>query len=302
MNHLPDENPLDKDYRGQLFFADNRGALVEQSLAKNILRTKDGTLTLGDIFVPKNGNPANVHLPYWVTNSTIYQNATVLPFTPDVLQRYGVNSYDFNQKTYPVQSPYDIPAAVGMTASASFPFALTPTTLGSNACTHGECYLQLLDGGLADNLGVYSALDLLRQDPAKIKILIVIDAYAGTDEPFSYYKLPPSGSTLFWRVIGMGTDASRQLLKHHINQLTHDELCRAGASNVLVIYLDLQNYAKARAVKTGLFITPRQQRLLLQVGQSLVHDSPAFNELLKPLVEGDMRVGQCKPRLQWNQD
>lgn len=293
MNNLDDINPLDKDYSGQLFFGENRGQMIEENFANSILKTQHGTLRLGDIFIPRN-SAQQPKLPYWVTNSTIYQNAALLPFTPDVLEKYGINTYKYNNQMNNIQNYYDIPVAVGMTASASFPFALTPMTFGSKNCTNGsECYLHLLDGGIADNLGVYTALNLLSQDPAKTKILIVIDAYAGHNQPFSQAATPPSGTTLFWRMMGMGTDAFRQVVKSNINNLAQAELCRGNTSNILIIYLDLANYSKAKAVSTGLFITPEQQKLLLNVGQSLVKNNSQFDQLLKPLLAGNVQIGQC---------
>jgi len=293
MNSLPNSNPLDTDYSGQLFFGADRGQMIEENFANSILKTQHGTLTLGDIFVPQNSTQ-QPHLPYWVTNSTIYQNAALLPFTPDVLAKYGINTYRYDNKTNIIQDYNSIPVAVGMTASASFPFALTPTTLGSHNCVgSSECYLHLLDGGIADNLGVYTALSLLRQDSAKTKILIIIDAYAGHDQPFSQDEYPPSGTTLFWRVMGMGTDAFHQLIKPNIKNLARAELCHDNTQNVVVIYLDLGSYDRARAINTGLFLTPEQQKLLLGVGQSLVHDNPQFNQLLKPLLDGNIHIGQC---------
>lgn len=294
MNHVSDQNPLDTDYTGELFFADDRGQQIEQSFADNILRTKTGTLKLNDIFIPRDHNSSEVQLPYWVTNSTIYQNAALFPFTPNVLKRYGINRYEYNDQFYPLRDTGEIPVAIGMAASSSFPFALTPTTLGSNQCGFTQhCYLQLLDGGLSDNLGVYTALDLLRQDPAKTKILIVIDAYAGEDQPFSKEAAPPADTTLFWRIMGIGSDASRQLVKRNINIMARDELCLNKTKNVLVIYLDLEKYARAKAISTGLFITRKQQKLLLNIGQSLVADNPQFNQLLKPLLDGNTTIGQC---------
>ncbi len=294
MNNLTEHNPLDTDYTGELFFGDNRGQQIEQSFADNILRTKTGTLKLNDIFIPRDHNPAEVQLPYWVTNSTVYQNAALFPFTPNVLKKYGINRYEYNNKFYTVRDTGDIPVAIGMAASSSFPFALTPTTLGSNQCGFTQhCYLQLLDGGLSDNLGVYTALDLLRQDPAKTKILIVIDAYAGEDQPFSKEAAPPADTTLFWRIMDIGTDASRQLVKRNINTMARDELCFNKTKNVLVIYLDLEKYIRAREISTGLFITRKQQKLLLNIGQSLVAQNPQFNQLLKPLLDGKINIGQC---------
>ncbi|MDX2165276.1 MAG: patatin-like phospholipase family protein [Gammaproteobacteria bacterium] len=293
MNSLPDVNPLDKDYSAHLFFGADRGQLIEESWANSILKTTHGTLTLGDIFVPRTST-TQPRLPYWVTNSTIYQNAALFPFTPDVLAKYGINTYRYNNQTNTIQNYNAIPVAVGLAASASFPFALTPTTLGSSDCVgQSECYLHLIDGGIADNLGVYTALNLLRQDPAKTKILIIIDAYAGHSQPFSEEEEAPEGTTLFWRILGMGTDAFHQIVKPNIRNLARAELCRGNTQNVLVIYLDLGNYAKAKAITTSLFITQEQQKLLLNVGQSLVHDNPQFNQLLKPLLNGNMSIGQC---------
>ncbi|HEV2613955.1 MAG TPA: patatin-like phospholipase family protein [Gammaproteobacteria bacterium] len=293
MNNLPDINPLDKDYSGQLFFGADRGQLIEESWANSILKTAHGTLTLGDIFIPQNSTQ-QPQLPYWVTNSTIYQNAALLPFTPDVLAKYGVNTYSYDNKTNIITDYNKIPVAVGMAASASFPFALTPTTLGSSNCVGSkECYLHLIDGGLSDNLGVYTALGLLRQDPAKTKVLIVIDAYAGHTQPFSQDEYPPYGTTLFWRIMGLETDAFRQMIKPNIKNLARAELCHGKTSNVLVIYLDLSSYARAKAISTGLYLTPAQQKLLLGVGQSLVQNNPQFNQLLKPLLDGNIHIGQC---------
>ncbi len=294
MNQLPAHNVLNKDFNGELFFTNDRGAVFEKDLANSILQTDQGTLTLGDIFIPASGNPAQVKLPYWVTNSTIYQNAAFLPFTPDVLAKYKVDSYEHDKKIYSVDNNYfAIPVSVGAAASASFPFALTPVTLGSSGCQDGQCYLQLLDGGLSDNLGIYTALNLLRQDKAKIKILIVIDAYSGTEQPFSKEKTVPESSTLFWRVLDMSTDASRQQEKANLNGITRAELCRRGTSNVLVIYLDLEHYKKAQQISTGFFISPQQQRLLLAVGQDLVLENPQIFQQLKAMLDGDNAIGRC---------
>lgn len=294
MNQSADDNPLDTDYTDKLFFDPDRNQQIERAFAASILKTKSGTLTLGDMFIAKSAPNTTVELPYWVTNSTIYQNAQIFPFTPAVLAKYSVNSYPYNNQNNSVTDYYKIPAAVGMTASASFPFALSPTTLGSNACTDKKnCYLQLIDGGLADNLGIYTALDLLKQDSAKTKVLIVIDAYAGQEEPFSKSLTPPSGATLLWGVLGMGTNASRQIIKRHINSMARSQLCVNHTKNILVIYLDLENYALARSVRTSLFIPRNQQKLLLNIGQELVRNNSQFNQLLKPLLSGNTQIGQC---------
>jgi hypothetical protein len=297
---MPTKNPLDQDYSSDIFSSKNSGEITEDDLSSALLKKNNGgTLTLGDIFVPASGSPADVKLPYWVTNATIYQNAAIFPFTPDVLAKYKVRTYPYQLATHTISGDihddryaYDVPAVVGLTASASYPFALPPVTLGSTDCHNGPCFLQLMDGGLADNLGVYTALNLLSQDPGKIKILIVIDAYKGELQPFSKQQLPPSGTTQFWRILTMSSDAARQNMKQNINAMARDELCRRGTSNVLVIYLDLANYQKARNVGTSLTITADQQKELLSVGQDLVLNNNQF-AMLRSFLDGNMSIGQC---------
>lgn len=291
---LPLRNPLDQDYSKEIFSSQNSGEKIEDELSDAILKKNNGgTLLLGDIFIPRNGSPAAVKLPYWVTNATIYQNAALFPFTPDVLQKYAVQSYSYHAATHSINNyGYDVPAAVGMTASASYPFAVPPVTLGSVGCKNNPCYLHLLDGGLADNLGVYTALNLLSQDTSKIKILIVIDAYKAALDPYSKQLLPPSNATIFWRILTMSTDAARQNIKENVNELAKDTLCHRNATNVIVIYLDLAQYPQARNVSTSFTITPVQQKILLQAGEDLVLKNKQFAEL-KQFLNGDKSIGQC---------
>ncbi len=292
---LPVINPLDQDYSKEIFSSQNGGEKIEDKINDAILKTNNaGTLLLGNIFIPRSGSPAAVKLPYWVTNATIYQNAALFPFTPDVLQKYAVRSYSYHEATHAINNGgYDVPAAVGMTASASYPFAVPPVTLTSVGCQENPCYLHLLDGGLADNLGVYTALNLLSQDTSKIKILIVIDAYKAALEPYSKQLLPPSNSTIFWRILTMSADAERQNIKQNVNVLAKDMLCRQNATNVLVIYLDLAKYPQARNVSTSFTITPAQQKILLQAGEDLVLKNKQF-ALLKQFLAGDKSIGQCE--------
>lgn len=297
---MPEKNPLDKDYSADLFAGKNNGALTENDLSEVVLKKNNGsTLSLGDIFVPRDGSPADVKMPYWIMNATNYQNASVFPFTPDVLAKYQVHSYPYQMTTHTIPGDvsddryaYDVPVAVGLLASASYPMALPPVTLSSNGCLHNPCYLQLYDGGLADNLGVYSAVNLLAQDKSKIKILIVVDAYKATLQPYSLDEKPPSTGTLFWRVLTMSNDAARQNVKQNVNDIANDVLCRNGATNVIVIYLDLAGYEKARQIGTSLSITPAQQKILLNVGQDLVLKNGQFNQL-KQFLDGDGKIGAC---------
>ena len=294
------QNPLRADLTEYLFFGSDRGLELEKKINASLLTTNQGGLKLGDIFVPAHANQ-NVQLPYWTTNATIYQNAATLPFTPDVLTRYQVTGFyhdntrynllgQFNQSRY----AYDIPVAVGVTASASVPFALPTTTLLSNGCVTGQCTLQLLDGGLSDNLGVYTALSMLMQDKAKIKILLIIDAYKGSSQPYSKKMTPPESVSLFLRVVTASTDANRAHIKPNINLVARDLLCGRGTSNVVVVYLDLSHYPQAKKIGTRLSLSSSQQKLLLDIGQELIANNADIKSLLTQLNQGQVALGQCE--------
>lgn len=294
-------NVLANDLLAYMFFGSTRGSDLEDSFDHNILYSPQGTFTLGDMFIPKKNTRAKVRLPLWVPNATIYQNASIFPFSPDVLARYRVYQYQHHYKIYTLPDvltdPYyamAMPVSVGMAASASIPFAVPPMTLQSLACK-GPCYLQLVDGGLSDNLGIYTALDLLAQDKNKTKILIIVDAFKDDAQPFSKNPVPPGDFTMLWRILNMDTDSNRQKMRAHFASFAHDILCSRGADNVLVAYLDLADYPQARAVGTRFDITHNEQTMLIQVGQNLVAENPEIQHDLLHLLQGDRSIGQCRP-------
>lgn len=292
-------NPLRVDLTQYLFFGQDRGLELEQRLSETLLKTSKGSLTLGDIFVPK-GSSKPVLLPYWATNATIYQNAALLPFTPDVLRRYRVTEYTHAKTGHQLSGKftesdyaYEVPVSVGVTASSSVPFAIPPTTLASASCKD-QCYLQLLDGGLADNLGVYTAMNFLLQDKAKTKILILVDASRAATQPYSKLRTTPKSMPLMWRVLTASTDANRERIKPNINLVARELLCGDGTSHVIVIYLDLSHYPEAQLIDTQLMISPENQRLLLKIGQELVANNEQIKKLLKQINTGKLSLGQCR--------
>ena len=295
-----DSNLLAQDLTPYLFFGKNRGLGLEQQLNNTLLATPEGGLMLRDIFVPVD-SPNSVRLPYWVPNSTIFQNAAGFPFTPDVLKGYRV-TYFFH-KTIPYRLggsfsdpdyAYTVPVSVGVTASATVPFALPPVTLRSDGCVDSSsCYLQLYDGGLTDNLGVYTALSLLLQDRNKIKVLIIVDASRASSEPYSQSLAPPSNVALLWRLASVGTDSNRERIKPNINFVARDLLCDNGARNVIVVYLDLSRYPAARRIGTQLTIDPDSQKFLIHIGQEIVMKNPVIQKLVTELQAKKISLGQC---------
>lgn len=185
----------------------NRGDVLERRLGESVVGEIDGrTPTLGDVFVPPGTTP---RLPYWVANATVYENGAIFPFTPDMLEKYGITEYCHDEKYRPLQSSFDMPLSVGLKASASFPVAIPTSNLKSKMDRQNST-LHLMDGGVADNLGLISALRLLNQDPAQKKVLIVIDAYNGMQEPFSRGGPAPGIFTTALRTTSISLDSAHQ--------------------------------------------------------------------------------------------
>ncbi len=292
------DNPLRTDLTPYLFFGHQRGLLIEDKLNDTLLATPQGGLLLGNIFVPA-GSSQPVQLPYWAINTTIYQNAAIFPFTPDVLKKYQVTGFFHDNNLYRGTNDeidlYHVPVSIGLTASASVPFAIPATTLVSDGCENQkECYLQLLDGGLADNLGIYTALEFLLQDKSKIKILIVVDAYKGSATPYSQSMNPPEKIPLLWRVVTASMDSNHEHLTSNVNDIAHDVLCRGGASHVIVVYLDIKNYPVAQSIGTQLNVSLENQMTLLDIGEQLVVQDKTLTAFLRQLDQQQLTMGQCK--------
>ncbi|HJU88040.1 MAG TPA: patatin-like phospholipase family protein [Gemmatimonadaceae bacterium] len=194
-----------------IFTSVTGGDLLERDIDTRLLSTwtlgEDGRLvrrstTLRDVFVPRD-SARRPTLPYWVANAALYRNGAIFPFTPDVLRRYQVSRYRHRLDRDTLADPYDMPLAVGAKASVSVPGLIPLTTLESHPRRRFR-YLRLLDGGVADNLGVLTAADLLCQDTLRMtsansagssrrRFMLVIDAYQEDGMP---YDASPRSSAL----------------------------------------------------------------------------------------------------------
>lgn len=171
-------------------------------------------LTLGDIFIRK-GSYDDVMLPYWVANATVLDNGAIFPFSPDHLKLYGVSGYTHRLTDFSKADQQDMrdfidgmPMSVALRASANFPGVVPATTLTCQV-EDQQLYLHLLDGGLGDNLGVVTAFNLLKQDQAQKKVLIVIDAFEAVTEPYSVLNNSPGLGTTISRVLMIALDSLR---------------------------------------------------------------------------------------------
>ena len=181
------------------FTAIDRGDLLEDAFAKEIMggNWRAEELTLKDVFVPIN-SVEKPRLPYWICNATVYENGAIFPFTPGILDEYEIIGYTHGQEPFELKEGEDakifrrqMPLSVGMAASGAFPALIAPCTLKSDDDPKNP-YLHLIDGGVADNLGIITAVDLLNQDTAAKKVLIVVDAFPGEFAPYSRNEGAPN--------------------------------------------------------------------------------------------------------------
>ena len=241
---------------------------------------EDSSLKLNNVFVPEEETNTPVLLPYWISNAATFENGAIFPFTPEHLYKHRIWNYShrLNNKDYQYipdgfnlmkfnrwklskkrdDFPYkeshfasgnnnnkykkyifDMPLSLGATASGNFPAALPATTMNS-ALDPENPYLHLLDGGLADNLGVITAIRYFQKNIPKIvkrKLLIVIDAYKGRLGPFSSKERAPLVIEAGFRTTSIFLDSWRGRYR----EITK-KLCESlGIDVVFVSFEDLDN-------------------------------------------------------------
>lgn len=283
---------------------------------KTDARPRRPGLTLGDMFI-RAGSGRDVLLPQWVANATVYENGAMFAFTPDHLKLYRIRGYTHrmavvnrNDET----ETYDeflanVPLSLGMLASGNFPVAIPATTLKSGMDTANP-YLHLLDGGLADNLGVITALRLLRAEPHRKvtrKVLIVIDATRRGYCPFSDHAGGPMAVVTAFRTTAAHVDSWRGRYREITRALCSSPAFAGAAGAVQPVFLTFDELIEARdcrplldfglsrrqldqviaragltaatatpfdllrSVLTWYDITPAEQNLLFAAGRWLVH-------------------------------
>jgi len=254
-------------------------------------------LNLGDIFIPKSSK-TDVTLPLWVANSSVFQNSSIFSFAPNVLSEYQIDGYYWHNKYQKLKNANNLPMAFAVAASASYPFVFPSMTLASSTACNEECYLQLFDGGLTDNLGIFTALNVLNQDNSDTKILIIIDSAQVKDQVYSKDKKGPGWVRLLWNSLNASPDHMHIEVQSFMKKGFKEFLC-AKASNVFLSYISLKDYDKVSIVPTNLHLDLDQQQYLLRAGKYLSKNSKEIIEMTKFLngsYSGDNDLGSCKTK------
>lgn len=246
------------------------------------------SLQLGDVFA-RRGDPAP-GTPYWIANATNFLNGSVFSFTPDNLCRQRVASYRHHGKVEPVDCSQglamSVPLSLGMRSSANFPVAIPTTSLPVSECEEAgpsrPCTIKLSDGGQADNLAFYSALEILSQDvqlrgerldpgatPPR-RLLVVIDAFRGSTANVELGE----GSPGILRVVARSPSLPLDALRGRVRDSTVAESATMRSEvdsvlrdrNLAVAYINIDDEQAARSVGTNLQLSDEEQRVLLVAG------------------------------------
>jgi len=286
-------------------------ALDSRALGRDWRRSKlaarsdprGAALTLGDVFI-RRGRPQPVRLPYWIPNAMVFENGSIFPFTPDILEHYRVRGYVHHMAHHrydPDRHGYDefidrVPLSVGMTASGKCPI-LIPATVLTSSYDRNHPHLRLVDGGPADNLGVLTALRLLRDEKhpdVRRKVLIAVDAYNGPLRPFSAGRSKPSALSSMIQTMTAPLDSWRGRSQEIVRALAASAefggdiqpvflrfedllgledflpLCRHGLSDECAAYWNERNvtpYQACREISTWSTPSAEQRDLLLAAGR-----------------------------------
>ncbi|MFK7905877.1 MAG: patatin-like phospholipase family protein [Chitinophagales bacterium] len=184
---------------------------------KSLKDVPQRSIALGDLFIARDDTTREVRFPMMFANGAIMDKMAIFPFCPDILDTYQITSCTHRLKKYYLNDSYEMPLSVGIKASGSFPVLISNTTLESNF--HPDFrFLHVVDGGLADNYGYETALDVMEQDhKVKKKVMFIIDANnSGMTKTFSKKQ---SGRNMFKVYAGLaysGLSAKSATLKPEV--------------------------------------------------------------------------------------
>lgn len=190
-------------------------------------------------------------------------------------------------------------------------------------------YLHLLDGGLADNLGVHSLIDAVISphgslglvpaiNSGQVKQIVLISVNARSDPPNTVGQDPatPGVVSMIGSVISTPLDANTAGVAAQVRELA-DQLNRAGANaprdalfgglRVYNIEIDFDQFradqkdlrARVKAIPTTWTLNQTQRDDAIRAGTLLLQQHPCFQRLLldlgiaAPFVEPDVAMTGC---------
>ena len=181
-------------------------------------------------------------------------------------------------------------------------------------------YIQLLDGGVSDNLGLTQPLSLLSSLDSDDSILslenlkalkhvvfVVVNARSEPDNTYGLSATPPGTISTLLTTIGSPIDGTSYALLEQLRNILHDSGARDVETYMVPVDFDFikgpPTAAEAcrRAFKnlgTNWSLNDRQVDALLQLGTGLVRESKQFQTLIQKLggtiAAGPSTAEACK--------
>lgn len=193
--------------------------ILAASLDRNLFRCNGKSLTFADL---RNDRPR------LLINATDLQSGRRFVFCNE-----SFDELNSDLSKYPI--------AHAVAASSAFPVVLHPKTLRDFSTSFRQ-YRHFIDGGVIDNLGVQSLIDVYRtqnasNDPNSVPypngaIIVVIDAGVRYDA-----KLSNQGDIGFWQKIRQSTDLASTALLARASSATLADLILLNAANTLTVEL-----------------------------------------------------------------
>ena len=319
---------LKANFNPRLWFSKvDDGDALEKAIDNHVLgykrRKKEEagrSIVLGDLFIPKGHTEKEVRYPMHFTNAAILSNWALFPFSPDVLEHYQIKGYTHRMQKV-VQDSFDVyqmPLAVGIKASGSFPVLISNTTLISSFDSI-RSFLHLVDGAMVDNIGYTTALEALKQDPTKRRVLFVIDAEAdGSTYTFLKREKALSGIKVFGKLATSGIYYQHLNMEKTIKDIgegydieplifAFDVLIEGNKEKVPLVFhakrtrkelmeklrTDMENihavdlhklYELCNLIGTKYTIKPEEQEFLFLIGQKIVQMQ---EEKIRALLESE---------------
>ena len=246
----------------------------------SLKHTPQRSILLRDVFVSKRDTSREVLFPMMFANGAIMDKMVIFPFSPDILHKYQINGVTHQLKKIKPIDPYDVPLSVGIKASGSFPVLISNTTLESRYNEKYK-YLHVVDGGLADNYGYETALDVLRQDKvAKKKIMLIIDANnEGMTKTFSKTQSGRNMFKVFASLPYSGLSAKSATLKPEV-------FTESSVAEVYPVFLSFNVLIENNDVLPPEKIDPKkeQKRLIEKMEQDMDNISKADMQILYELL------------------
>jgi hypothetical protein len=170
-------------------------------------------------------------------------------------------------------------------------------TVADAASDRETDYVQLLDGGIADNLGLNEPISLLTSLDRSPSILgrinrgtikrvafVVVNARSEASNDFGKRNTPPGLIDTIWTTAGSPIDAASFLMLNKLRELTSSDTLRTTTVMVDFDYISDAACRKAfKNVATSWKLADSEIDALIILGRAMVLDSPGYAQLISEL-------------------